>query len=222
MQGPIPIIVRYRSIKFNYVFVYSILRVFLFFIEAVTIQNYVYKNNSMVDFIVKIKSIFVFNVFFLLSKSILHCYNQLMTLTCIDNLGLDFFSKLERFSLFYVLNKINTVSRLIFFCNFAEENLISSISSIYKDANWLEREVYDLFGVFFYNHPDLRRILTDYGFQSFPLRKDFPLTGYFELNFSEKRKNLQYNKLKLMQEFRVFNFKSPWISVPNLKTFYSN
>ena len=203
---------RYRTIKSKYVFACSLIRVLLFLIEQLTIQNYVFRNNSMVDFVLNIRKESIIYVFTILCKSLLQYYHQLITLTCIDHLGLLTFKQMSRFSLVYIINQINTSSRLTIEVYFSEKEFLPSISNIYKNANWLEREVYDLFGIFFTNHSDLRRILTDYGFQGFPLRKDFPLTGYLELKFSEKNKNIQYKELKLMQEFRVFNFKSPWIT----------
>ncbi len=198
------------GVKFNYVFVFMLIRTFLTVVEKITIQHYIHKNNSMVDYIVNIDSSNVFLFFYILLNSSILNYNQLITLTCIDNLNLSKFKKSKRFSLIYVLNQFNTTSRLLVIVNFSEKQLISSISSIYKAANWLEREVYDLFGVFFQNHSDLRRILTDYGFQGFPLRKDFPLTGYFEIRYNEDKKYVKYQKLILMQEFRMFNLESPW------------
>ena len=84
------------------------------------------------------------------------------------------------------------------------------MTSLYPAANWWEREIWDLFGVFFQNHPDLRRILTDYGFQGHPLRKDFPLSGYVEVSYDEKLKRVISQPLEFTQEFRSFDFKSPW------------
>ena len=84
------------------------------------------------------------------------------------------------------------------------------MTSLYTAANWWEREIWDLFGVFFQNHPDLRRILTDYGFQGHPLRKDFPLSGYVEVSYDEKLKRVISQPLEFTQEFRSFDFKSPW------------
>ena len=89
-------------------------------------------------------------------------------------------------------------------------NRLSSVSSVFKSASWLEREVWDLFGIFFSEHSDLRRILTDYGFQGFPLRKDFPLTGFVELKYDDEMKRVSYDSLELSQEFRFFDFQSPW------------
>ncbi len=198
------------NLKFNYVFVFLLIRTFLTIVEKITIQHYIHKNNSMVDYILNITADNILIFFTILMNSCFLNYNQLITLTCVDNLNLLKFEKTKRFSLIYVLNQYNTTSRLLVVVNFNEAQLISSISSVYKAANWLEREVYDLFGIFFQNHLDLRRILTDYGFQGFPLRKDFPLTGYFEVRYNEDKKYVKYQKLVLMQEFRMFDLESPW------------
>jgi len=89
--------------------------------------------------------------------------------------------------------------------------VVESITPIFKGSNWAEREIWDLFGIFFTEHPDFRRILTDYGFEGFPLRKDFPINGYVELRFNYSKGGLLYQPIKLSQDFRKFNFQSPWI-----------
>lgn len=194
----------------NYFFILSLVRSFLYFIKEITIQSYRNKRIINLDYFIKIDYIKLFNVSKILAKSLLFSYDQLINISCVDNLNLKSYNLLSRFTLIYVLNKINTASRLVILIDFAEKDIITSISSIYKAANWLEREVFDLFGVFFSNHFDLRRILTDYGFKGFPLRKDFPLTGYLELRYSEEKKYVKYKRLLLMQEYRFFNFLSPW------------
>jgi NADH-quinone oxidoreductase subunit C len=88
--------------------------------------------------------------------------------------------------------------------------------NLHNSAGWLERETWDLFGLFFKNHPDLRRILTDYGFEGFPLRKDFPLSGYTEVRYDERQKRILCEPLELTQEFRVFDFSSPWVITDNV------
>jgi NADH:ubiquinone oxidoreductase subunit C len=90
------------------------------------------------------------------------------------------------------------------------KNSVTSLSSLYNSSIWLEREIWDLFGIFFNQHPDLRRILTDYGFDGFPLRKDFPLTGYVEVRYDDEKKRVLQEPLEVSQEFRVFDFLSPW------------
>merc|ERR1711975_100236 len=109
-----------------------------------------------------------------------------------------------------LLNNINKTSRLIVSTNFCDKKIIPSVTRIYKNGNWFEREIFDMFGIFFKDHLDMRRLLTDYGFKGFPLRKDFPLTGYLELRYSEDKRYVKYKKLILMQEYRFFDFESPW------------
>ncbi|PIO70873.1 respiratory-chain NADH dehydrogenase, subunit [Teladorsagia circumcincta] len=94
---------------------------------------------------------------------------------------------------------------------------IESITGVFRGANWYEREVYDMFGVWFNNHPDLRRILTDYGFEGHPFRKDFPLTGYNEVRFDPELKRIVYEPTELTQEFRKFDLETPWESLPNFR-----
>jgi NADH-quinone oxidoreductase subunit C len=91
-----------------------------------------------------------------------------------------------------------------------EEAVVKSASSIYKSSLWLEREIWDMFGIFFSEHPDLRRILTDYGFEGFPLRKDFPLSGFNEVRYDDEVKRIIYEPIEITQEFRSFDFLSPW------------
>lgn len=116
--------------------------------------------------------------------------------------------KSNRFELNYNITSIKYNFRF-FFKTFTNA-YIPSLAQIFKSANWMERECWDMFGVFFVNHPDLRRILTDYGFEGFPLRKDFPLTGYIEVRYDDEKSNIVYEPLEMSQEYRLFNFTSPW------------
>jgi NADH:ubiquinone oxidoreductase subunit C len=139
-------------------------------------------------------------------------YNILVDITVIDR-----FSQKNRFEVCYFLRSILYNNFLIIKIYNDGFTPIPSSTEFYKGANWLEREVWDMFGVFFSNHSDLRRILTDYGFQGFPLRKDFPLTGFIEVRYDDEQKRVIYEFLELSQEFRFFDFQSPWQNSEFLK-----
>jgi NADH/F420H2 dehydrogenase subunit C len=139
-----------------------------------------------------------------------HTYSKYEVL--IDIVGVDYPSKKERFEVNYLLLSLRYNSRIIVKCNVDEVTPIESVTDIYKVAGWHEREVYDMFGIYFKNHPDLRRILTDYGFMGHPLRKDFPLTGYTEVRYDTTEKRVLYEPVEIAQEFRSFNLISPWAS----------
>ncbi|KAI0981588.1 hypothetical protein GJ496_002903 [Pomphorhynchus laevis] len=119
-------------------------------------------------------------------------------------------SKHYRFTLFYNLLSIRFKTRITVKTYTDELIPIESACSLFQSANWLEREVYDMFGIIFVNHPDLRRILTDYGFQGHPLRKDFPQSGYYELRYNVEHSRIVYEPISMMQEFRKFDLDSPW------------
>lgn len=196
--------------KYYYVYAISLIRFISPFINKITIQNYVNKMHSMVDYFIEISEKNMFLFFSLISKNMTYNYDQLINITCIDNLNLSNYHKnMGRFSLVYVLNSINTTSRLLVSLTFSANTIIMSLSSIFKSATWLEREIYDLFGVFFFKHNDLRRILTDYGFSGHPLRKDFPLTGFVEVYYNDSTKRLSYEPVELAQEYRTFTLQSP-------------
>jgi NADH:ubiquinone oxidoreductase subunit C len=123
------------------------------------------------------------------------------------------------FEVIYNFVSVNYNQRLFLRVRADEAQPLPSLVSIFNAANWLEREVWDMFGIYFFNHQDLRRLLTDYGFTGHPLRKDFPVSGYMELFYNDKLKKLQYQHLELSQEFRVFEFNSPWMPLKrNAKT----
>jgi len=132
-------------------------------------------------------------------------FKQLMDITAVD-----YPNKTNRFELMYSFLSVSKAVRLIIKSNVAENKPVTSLSSLFSSSIWLEREVWDLFGIFFYLHPDLRRILTDYGFEGFPLRKDFPLTGYLEVRYDDEKKRIVQEPLEMSQEFRLFDFLSPW------------
>ena len=132
-------------------------------------------------------------------------FKQLVDLTAVD-----YPNNKERFKIVYLFLSHEFNTRLILDFWIHENEIINSITEIYPSANWMEREVYDMYGVNFKNHPDLRRILTDYNFEGFPLRKDFPLTGHKEVRYSEDEKKVIYEPVKLEQNYRNFDYQSPW------------
>lgn len=132
-------------------------------------------------------------------------YQQLMEIA-----GVDYPERPERFDVVYHLLSVTKNHRIRIRVTTDEEQPVPSVTSLFPVAGWLEREVFDLYGVLFEGHPDLRRILTDYGFQGHPLRKDFPMTGYVEMRYSEEQKRVVYEPVKLAQDFRAFDFMSPW------------
>jgi NADH-quinone oxidoreductase subunit C len=127
-----------------------------------------------------------------------------------DVCGVDFPNRAKRFEVVYNLLSVKHNRRIRLKVETDEATPVPSAVPIYSSAGWWEREVWDLYGVYFSDHPDLRRILTDYGFDGHPLRKDFPLTGYVELRYDEEEKRVVYEPVKLTQEFRSFDFLSPW------------
>ena len=135
----------------------------------------------------------------------------------IDIAGVDYPADDKRFELVYLLLSHEFNSRIKISVKFEIGKKINSIVNIFPSANWMEREVFDMFGVEFQNHPDLRRILTDYNFEGYPLRKDFPLTGFKEVRYSEKDKKVIYEPVKLEQEYRDFDFQSPWEGTKYIK-----
>ena len=135
----------------------------------------------------------------------------------IDIAGVDYPENEKRFELIYLFlsHENNTRIKLLIRCEINQ--VINSITKIFPSANWMEREVFDMYGIKFKNHPDLRRILTDYGFKGHPLRKDFPLTGFNEVRYSEKEKKVIYEPVKLEQNYRNFDFESPWEGTSYIK-----
>ena len=135
----------------------------------------------------------------------------------IDIAAVDYPDSEKRFHLVYLLLSHENNTRIKVSTQFQLDKNISSITKIFPSANWMEREVFDMYGIKFKNHPDLRRILTDYGFKGHPLRKDFPLTGFNEVRYSEKEKKVIYEPVKLEQNYRNFDFESPWEGTNYLK-----
>jgi NADH-quinone oxidoreductase subunit C len=128
----------------------------------------------------------------------------------VDITAVDHPERLERFDVVYHLLSMYTNGRVRVKTTVSDSAMVPSLIGVYPAANWFEREVYDLFGILFSGHPDLRRILTDYGFRGHPLRKDFPTTGYTEVRYDAVQKRVVYEPVKLVQEYRQFDFMSPW------------
>jgi len=130
--------------------------------------------------------------------------------TLIDITGVDYPERARRFDVVYHLLSMTKNARIRIKVEAAEGEAVPSAVGVYPAANWFEREAFDMYGIPFADHPDLRRILTDYGFSGYPLRKDFPLTGYVEVRYDDEQKRVVYNPVKLQQEFRNFDYLSPW------------
>lgn len=132
-------------------------------------------------------------------------FSSLVDITAIDHP-----ERAERFDVVYHFLSMYQNHRIRLKLAVSEDEMVPSLVSIHPSANWFEREVFDMFGILFSGHPDLRRILTDYGFRGFPLRKDFPTTGYTEVRYDEAQKRVVYEPVNLVQEYRQFDFMSPW------------
>ena len=135
----------------------------------------------------------------------------------IDICGVDYPNRIDRFEIVYHLLSVSLNQRIRLKLSVNDGDTVPSIVSIFDAANWYEREVWDLYGVIFTDHPDLRRILTDYGFEGHPLRKDFPLTGHNEVRYSEEQKKVIYEPVKLEQNYRNFDYESPWEGTKYIK-----
>ncbi len=132
----------------------------------------------------------------------------------IDICGVDWPQRAKRFDVVYHLLSITRNHRIRIKLEIDENTAVASAVGAYPASNWFERETYDMYGIQFTDHPDMRRLLTDYGFSGFPLRKDFPLTGYVEVRYDEELKRVVYQPVQLVQEFRDFDFMSPWEGAP--------
>ena len=161
------------------------------------------KFNSEISLLLRVKNLLISLI--TLKKSILY---QFTLLTAIS--GVDYYNNKYRFNVTYELLSLvyNTRVRLKVFLT--EIDSVPSIVEVFKNANWWEREIWDLYGIFFSNHPDLRRILTDYGFEGYPMRKDFPVYGYVEVFYDSIQKRILIESIELSQEYRVFSFDTPW------------
>ena len=173
------------------------------------IKNSKLKHNQIY---LNIESDDLLEVILFLKNNIETKFKQLIDITAVD-----YPEKEKRFKLVYLFLSHEINSRIIvdFFVN--ENEIVSSLTSIFPSANWMEREVFDMYGIKFKDHPDLRRILTDYNFEGHPLRKDFPLTGHNEVRYSEDNKKVIYEPVKLEQNYRNFDFDSPWDGTEYIK-----
>jgi NADH-quinone oxidoreductase subunit C len=134
----------------------------------------------------------------------------------VDLCGVDWPQRAKRFDVVYHLLSLTNNQRIRVKAMVGEGEAVPSCVRVYPAANWFEREAFDMYGIAFDEHPDLRRILTDYGFSGYPLRKDFPLTGYVELRYDDELKRVVYQPVQLVQEFRDFDFMSPWDGAPHI------
>ena len=139
-------------------------------------------------------------------------FRQLIEVTAVD-----YPEKEQRFRMVYHLLSHENNSRIVIDYYIKENKIVPSITNIFPSANWMEREVFDMYGIEFKDHPDLRRILTDYNFEGYPLRKDFPLTGHNEVRYSEEDKKVIYEPVKLEQKYRNFDYESPWEGTKYIK-----
>ena len=173
------------------------------------VKNSKLKHNQIY---LNIESDDLLEVILFLKNNIETKFKQLIDITAVD-----YPEKEKRFKLVYLFLSHEINSRIIvdFFVN--ENEIVSSLTSIFPSANWMEREVFDMYGIKFKDHPDLRRILTDYNFEGHPLRKDFPLTGHNEVRYSEESKKVIYEPVKLEQNYRNFDYESPWEGTKYIK-----
>ena len=167
-----------------------------------------YQNEKYIGVNIDKKNIFLL-IKFLKENTKLN-FNQLIDITAID-----YPYRELRFDVVYIFLSLSLNQRIVIKSSLRIKDTLESITSLYKSANWYERECYDLFGVKFINHPDLRRIMTDYNFEGHPLRKDFPLTGYTEVRYDNIEKKIVYEPVQLSQEYRNFDYSSPWEGLTN-------
>ena len=179
-------------------------------VELKRIKDFIIINESKYLFEIECKKNNVNNVLKKLKEKNFFLFDQLLDITAVDHPSREF-----RFDLIYILQSLKNNKKLVLKTSLKENDSIESITSIHKAADWYERECYDLFGIEFTNHPDLRRIMTDYNFEGHPLRKDFPLTGHTEVRYDDLEKKVIYEPVKLTQEFRDFDSESPWEGMKN-------
>ena len=173
------------------------------------IKNSSIKNEEL---LVKVEVDNLYSILLFLKTNEQCKFKQLIDIVAADYLGDD-----QRFRIYYLLLSHENNLRIKVSINLSIDEQAPSIVKLYPSSNWMEREVFDMYGIKFKNHPDLRRILTDYNFKGFPLRKDFPLTGFNEVRYSEKEKKVIYEPVKLEQDYRNFDFESPWEGTKYIK-----
>jgi len=149
-------------------------------------------------------------------RAMVHLRNEGDFKILVDLCGVDWPQREKRFDVVYHLLSLTKNVRIRVKAKVGEGESIASVIGVYPAAGWFEREAFDMYGVAFTDHPDMRRILTDYGFSGYPLRKDFPLTGYVELRYDDELKRVVYQPVQLVQEFRDFDFMSPWEGAPHI------
>ncbi|RPH00444.1 MAG: NADH-quinone oxidoreductase subunit C [Candidatus Pelagibacter sp. TMED153] len=176
---------------------------------ASKIRSSIIENN---EFLIEVNEVDLIDVIHFLKSNDSCKFRQL-----IDIAGVDYPENEKRFQLVYLLLSHEKNIRIKLLVKFDLNQAVTSITKIFPSANWMEREVFDMYGIKFKNHPDLRRILTDYNFKGYPLRKDFPLTGFNEVRYSEKEKKVVYEPVKLEQDYRNFDFESPWEGTKYIK-----
>jgi len=152
------------------------------------------------------------DVVIFLKKNNLTKFRQLIDITAVDYIGSE-----NRFKMIYLFLSHEYNLRINISFKINENEIVNSLTKIFPSANWMEREVFDMYGIKFNDHPDLRRILTDYGFSGHPLRKDFPITGHSEVRYSEEKKKVIYEPVKLEQNYRNFDYSSPWEGTEYIK-----
>ncbi len=168
-----------------------------------------YKNDQYIGIILNNKSD-IYKIIEIIKNNKFLSFDQLIDLSAID-----YPSRELRFDVFYLLSSLKLNQRIFIKISIKEDEVLESIIDLHIAANWYERECYDLFGIKFKNHPDLRRIMTDYNFEGHPLRKDFPLTGHNEVRYDELEKKIVYENVNLTQEYRDFDYQSPWEGFEN-------
>jgi len=177
--------------------------IIIFFSKVLGVGRNNIKVVSGLEIEIYISNRYIYPLIFFLNKHSLCRFKCVMDIICYDTIG-----KLFRFGMVYNLLSLQNNMRIRIITKLNEKNILLSLISLYRSVAWSEREIFDFFGIFFFENKDLRKILTDYGFKGFPLRKDFPLTGYIDVYYDDNQKCICYKNLELNQEYRNFNFSS--------------